>query len=501
MLFRPALDDFKVIGHHVGKVVMGVGVVIAVPLVVALVRGNVNDATAMAVGIAVALGLGQVLQTRLRTNVELDWSHGLVTVALAWIAATVITAIPLYLSGHFGSFLDATFDAMSGYTTSGLSLLQDLDHLSVSMNLLRHLTHLVGGQGIVVVMLSVVSFAGAQVSTLYVGEAREDRIVPSVVQTARFIWLVVAGYALVGTTTLWVTTQMAGLSPGRGLFHAVNIFSAAFDTGGFTPYSSSMGYYHSPAMEVVVLVLMVAGGLSFGLHHQLWRGPRKPVLANLQLRSLTVTMLATIAIVVFGLVRAGTFDNVEALWRKGVLTLVSAHTGTGFAFNAGALYISDWGLIAPAGIVIAMGLGAMANSTAGGMKALRIGLAAKSLATDIRRAVMPDAAVVGTSWTGRRNEPLTDAAVRSAVTILVLYLVTYLVGTAVAIFYGFEPSMAFFESTSATANVGLTSGLLAPTNPVPLKMVYLVQMWLGRLEFIAAFAVIGWTWALFRARV
>lgn len=501
MLFRPDSEDARVIGHYVGRVVMAVGAVIAVPMVVALVRGNANDASAMAIGVAVAFGFGQLLQSRLRTNRELEWSHGLVTVAVAWVAAAAITAIPLYLSGHFGSYLDAAFDAMSGYTTSGLSLLQDLDHLSVSMNLLRHVTHLVGGQGIVVAMITVMGSAGAQISTLYVGEGREDRIVPSVIRTARFIWLVVVGYAIVGVTALWITTQAAGLDPGRGIFHAVNVFIAAFDTGGFAPYSTSMAYYHSAAMEAVVMVLMVAGGLSFGLHHVLWYGPRRTALRNLEVRSLAVTMTLTTALALFGLVRAGTFDTVGALWRKGVLTMVSAHTGTGFAFNASGLYISDWGLIAPGGVVIAMGLGAMGSSTAGGMKAMRVGLATKSLVREVRRAVMPDAAVVGSAWTGRHRQRLTDKVVRSAVTILVLYLLTYLAGAAVGVFYGFDLTTAMFESTSATANVGLTSGLLAPTNPTPLKLVYLVQMWLGRLEFVAAFALIGWLWALARAKV
>jgi trk system potassium uptake protein TrkH len=501
VIFRPDREDLKVIGHYLGTITMALAAVMALPLAVAVVRGDGNDVSALVIGTSVALGLGQFLRTRMRTTRELDWSHGLVTVALAWLLATAITAIPLYLSGHFGSWLDACFDAMSGYTTSGLSLLQDLDHLSVSMNLLRHMTHLAGGQGIVVAVLTVMSSAGAQISTLYVGEGREDRIVPSIVQTARFIWVVTGTYTVVGTTALWLATQDAGLTVGRGLFHAFNIFIAAFDTGGFSPNSTSMAYYHSASMEAVVLVLMIAGTLSFGLHHELWERRQRLALRNLELRSLGVTATITALIVVFGLVRAGTFDTVVPLYRKGIMTLVSAHTGTGFAFNASALYVSDWGLIAPAGIVVAMALGGMASSTAGGMKAIRIGLAAKSLGRDITRSIMPDAAVVVTSWTSTRRQVLRDDVVRPAVTIIVLYMLTYLVGAAVGLFYGYELTTALFESTSAAANVGLSSGLLAPDNPIPLKLVYLVQMWLGRLEFLAAFALVGWVWAMLRARV
>nr|WP_274387852.1 potassium transporter TrkG [Salsipaludibacter albus] len=500
-MFRPDRDDLRIIGYYIGKVLVGLAAVMAVPLVVAVLQGALDDVTALVCGISATAGLGAFLHARLVTTKSLDWSHGMVIVALSWLVGSAMVAIPLYLSGHFGSWLDAWFDAMSGLTTSGLSLLQDLDHLSVPMNLLRHLTHFVGGQGIMLVVLTVMASSGARVSTLYVGEGRDDRIVPSIVATSKFIWLVATTWLVAGTAALWATGLVAGLSPGRALFHGVNIFMAAFDTGGFAPYSTSMAYYHSVSMEVVVLVLMVAGTLSFGMHWELWRGRARQLVDNIEMRSLGVTALVTGGIVVFGLVRAGTFDTTTALWRKGVMTLVSAHTGTGFAFNASTLYVTDWGLIAPAGIVIAMALGGMASSTAGGIKAMRVGTAATSILRDVRRAVQPDAAVVVASTTGRSRRVLEDDAVRSAVTVTVLYLLTFLVGAVAGVLADFSLDQALFESTSATANVGLSSGVLAWSNPVPLKLVYLVQMWLGRLEFMTAFALVGFVYAAARAKV
>jgi trk system potassium uptake protein len=108
----------------------------------------------------------------------------------------VLAAIPFYLSGHFADFVDAWFEAMSGLTTSGLSVIQDLDHLSYSMNLYRHLTHFAGGQGIVIVVLAVLA-SGSGAGMLYVAEGREDRILPNIVRTARFIFTVAAVYLVV----------------------------------------------------------------------------------------------------------------------------------------------------------------------------------------------------------------------------------------------------------------------------------------------------------------
>lgn len=493
MLIRPSREDVRVIGYYLGKVVTGLGYLQVIPLVVALVLGEFNDATALVIGVAVAIAVGRTSEWRLRTTRDLTMTSGMVTVALAWLVGPAVIAIPLYLSGHYGAFTDAFFDAMSGLTTSGLALIQDLDHLTVPINLLRHLTHFAGGQGIVVVVLTMLATSGARVGTLYLGEGRDDRIVPNVVRTARFIYLVAGAYLVVGTAALWVTGILAGLTPGRALFHGLNIFMAAFDTGGFAPYSTSMGYYHSAAMEAVVIVLMIAGTLSFGLHWHLWRGRRRAFVDNIEVHALAITGLLTIVAGLVGLARAGTFTETGALFRKGVFTIISAHSGTGFAVNAPRLFVTDWGAIAPAAVVLAMALGGMASSTAGGFKAIRVGLVTKSVLRDIRRAVLPDAAVTVASYGGSTHRrTITDGEVRAAISILVLYMGAHLAGALLGVYHGYSFDEALFESTSALANVGLSVGVTDPFMPLDMKWFTIIQMWLGRLEFMAGFALVGW---------
>jgi trk system potassium uptake protein TrkH len=170
-------------------------------------------------------------------------------VALAWLVVPFFGAIPLWMSGHFSRPLDAFFDAMSGVSTTGLSLLQDLDHLASSTNLWRHILQFLGGQGIVLVALLFFSSTGAL--AMYYGEGRAERIFPNVRSTARFICTVALVHALIGVTAL--TTYgiaVLGFTPRRSIFHAINVFMAAFDTGGFTPQSTSLGYYHSAGYEL-----------------------------------------------------------------------------------------------------------------------------------------------------------------------------------------------------------------------------------------------------------
>lgn len=499
---RPDRDDLRIIGFYVGKVIYGLGWLQVLPAILALLLGEWNALSALLVGAGLALSVGRLAEIRLRTREPLDWAHGMVTVALSWGIAPLFAAVPLFLSGHFDSYLDAVFEAMSGLTTSGLSLLQDLDHVAASINVYRHLTHFAGGQGIIVVVLTLFAASGsAHLHTLYVGEGRDERIMPNIIRTARFIYTVAGVYLIIGTTFLWGAGLIAGLSPMRALYHAVNLFMAAFDTGGFAPMSSSVGYYHSVAVESVLLVLMIAGTLSFGLHYMLWRGDRREILRNLETRTMALTLLGMTALAMLGLGRSGTFTDAGPLLRKGFFTVVSAHSGTGFGVNAPGLYVSDWGQLAPAAVVGAMALGGMASSTAGGIKAIRVGVAMKGLAHDIRRVLLPESALVVTTYHSKRRQVLRDSTVKGAMTILLLFLITYLAGAMVALFTtSTDFTSALFESVSATANVGLSTGLTNPAMNTTLEVTYIIQMWLGRLEFMAVFAAIAYLAALVRGR-
>ncbi len=277
MMIRPAADDLRTIGLALGKILVVVAGASLIPTLWALVSLEWHPlgsfvlmaATFALVGMTllyVCLPPKKSLDTDQR---HLDWSHGMVVVAITWLLVPLVGSIPFVLSGHYGSPLDAYFDAMSGLTTTGLGLIQDLDHLASSLNFWRHLLHFLGGQGIIIAAL--VLFAGRGMTSLFRGEGRDDRVLPSVKSTAKVIWAVSLLHLVVGVVTLGVVARLIlGFSWDRSLFHGLMIFFAGFDTGGFTPQSTSLGYYHSVIFEGVTAVLMVAGALSFGFHFRLW---------------------------------------------------------------------------------------------------------------------------------------------------------------------------------------------------------------------------------------
>ena len=201
---------------------------------------------------------------------------------------------------------------------------------------------------------------------MYVAEAREEKILPNVVTTAKFIWRVALTYGVAGVTLLWGALLHAGLSPALALYHAATLFMAAFDTGGFAVQSSSVAFYRSSVVEAVLWPIMLAGGFSFALHYQLWQRRAGELVRNLEARALMVTMPVLFIVMTVGLSRAAAFAETSSLLRHGVFHTISAHTTTGLATVPGTLYVTAWGALAPAMIVVGMALGGMAGSTAGG---------------------------------------------------------------------------------------------------------------------------------------
>ena len=501
LLLRPGADDLKLIGFYLGKVILGLGLILLVPAAIAIVAGEWNSATSFVIGASLCLITAAVSDARLATRRPLTWAHGMVVVALAWLIGAVYAAVPMILSGRFSDPLAAVFEAMSGLTTTGMSVIHDLDHTPVSEDFYRHLLQFAGGQGIVIVVLSLFAAGGARAATLYASEGRDERILPNFIRTARFIFAVAGSFLVVGTTALFVALMVAGFAPGRAAYHAINLFFASFDTGGFSVMQASIAYYHSAGVEVVVMLLMIAGTLSFGLHFALWRDDPREVLRHLETRTLVATTSMFLLAVAFGLVAAGTYSDTTSLFRKGFFTLVSAVSSTGHQVNAGETYLTDWGVLAPAAIVGAMAIGGMASSTAGGIKGIRVGVAFKTLVHDIRRILLPESALVVTTYHAGKRRILRDDVSRAATTVLLLFIVSYLVGAVVGLVYGeHDITQTLFESVSVGSNIGISIGVVSPEMPRGLMAVYIVQMWLGRLEFVAIFALVGYLLSLARGR-
>ncbi len=481
-------EDLENILHNVGLVLIALGLCMAVPLVISLVAGEWASALDLFISLCLTVAAGDLLYFFLRPRGRVTWNQGLVIVALSWLAAMLFSAFPLYLNGHYASYLDACFESMSGLATTGLTLVHDLDHMAYGMNFWRHFIMFLGGQGIVVLVVSYFMAGSSAAAQLYVSEGRES-ILPNVVESSRFIWRVSVAYLAAGTVSLGLCLILEGMTPVRSFFHAACLFMAGFDTGGFTPQSMSVLYYHSLPVELITIAFMVLGMLNFAVQYEVWRGRPRELVKNIENRTLAFTLLLTLAMVLAGLTLAGTFGGFAADLRRGAYQLVSGHSGTGFMTVYGPQMGARWGDLALFALTIAMALGGCSCSTSGAIKAIRVGIMGKELKLRAKRALSPASAVVVERFHHIRDYVLTQELTATAFLVTLLYLGLYLLGTLVGLFYGYGLTASAFESVSAAGNVGLTTGVTSFAMPTLLKVVYIFEMWAGRLEVLAVVAM------------
>jgi trk system potassium uptake protein TrkH len=501
MILRPTRDDLKLIFRGIGRVILGIGLIMLLPLAIAVTSTEWNTVLDFLVGIAACVTFWLITENTCRLKGrDLTWFHGLIVASLGWLFAMGFGAIPHFLSGHFMTYLDACFDLMSGYTTTGLILIQDLDHASNGLNMWRHLLTYAGGQGIIVIALTFLFAGTAGAFKVYVSEGKEEQLLPNVIRTARAIWMISLTYLVIGSLFIWATLFWAGMPAGRGFLHSIWLFMGAWSTGGFAPQSLNLLYYHSFAVETVTLIIFVIGSFNFVLHYSVWTRRRAEILKNIEIRSFTITTMITTFMLAIGFSKMGVYTTLTEFFRKGFYNLISGHTTTGNSTVFATSFFKEFGFIAMWAITLAMAIGASACSTGGGFKGLRMGIFTKSLWGDIKALVSPESAVVREKVHHVRDIWLDEPLVKGTMLVLLSYVAIYAVGGLLGVIYGYQPSVAFFDAASAGSNTGLSAGLTTPLMPALLKVWYIFEMWAGRLEFVSVFALFGMGVAMVRGR-
>ena len=487
--------SFYIISYYTGYIIIGIAFLMAIPLIVSLVMSEWNPALDFVISMSVSLIVGYLMMTlgrRTRTGeVQVDWKYGFIIAALSWIMLMFLCSSPYLLSGHTKSLLDGCFDVMSGFTTTGLVLTQDLDHLSTGMNMWRHMLTFIGGQGMVVLALSFLGKHMGGAYKMYCGEGKDIKLVPNVKDTTRIIWKISMIYLFVGTVALWICGMVIGLKPLSAFFHGLYIFESAWSTGGFAPNTQNMMYYHSFAYEIITMILFVLGSLNFGLHYAVWQGKKKEIIKNIEVQSFVITSFVLTAFAVLKLSQLNVYTDAVSLFRRVVYNVLSAHTTTGFGSIYAQQFANEWGDFGILVMVIAMLIGGSACSTAGGFKGLRVGIVLKGIVTDIKKILSPERNIRVEKYHHIKDYVLDDPTVKGAALIIVCYMVLFGITTLLGTFYGYPLAQSAFEAASVSGNVGLSIGVTSASMPALMKVQYILAMYLGRLEFISAFALFG----------
>lgn len=488
---RFSLYDLRVIGHYLGTLTQLFAALMAVPFITALVFQEWEPAERYLFGIGIALVVGTLLQFLRIEPGRLGRRQALAVTGFAWIVLAFFASVPLFLSGHYATYMDALFDGVSGLTTTGATVALDIDHFSNADNMFRFMMHLVGGLGLIVVALSLGIFGKRSGSSLYTAEGRSEHVVPNVVQTTQLILRITLVIIFIAAVVLTALCISIGMEPVRAVLQSIWLAISAFNTGGFAPMAESVSYYNSIPIEVFLMLLMILGSISFVVHAEVWKGRLQSFFGDIEIRTMLIWLLVMTVVVAASLSASALFSDLPAIIRRGLFMVVSAFSTTGFqnvTTNQLTTVFSSGAFLA---LALIAAVGGSAGSTAGGVKLHRVGIIFKSIVSTVKEAVSPSSARVVVSYNHLGRRVLSSDAVKEAMTVFVLFVITYSVGALVGIAHGYEASQAIMESVSMTSNGGIITGIVTPGMSPSLEAFYIFQMWAGRLEFVTLLAVLA----------
>ncbi|MBS7643313.1 TrkH family potassium uptake protein [Candidatus Bathyarchaeota archaeon] len=448
------------------------GFVILISGTVSVIFNELNIALVFMLTSVTAIILGIVLFRRYPRG-EIELKEAMIISASAWAICPLISSIPFMAAAHM-SPIDSYFEAMSGLTATGLTMLENVEQCSKGILFFRSLLEWVGGVGVVVLLLGVIMRPGIAAATLYIAEARTDKIKPTVTSTVRTIWWIYILYTVAGTILLF--------SAGLPLFDAINHSMTSLATGGFSIKNQSIGAYNNLSVESVTISLMIIGSISFVLHYKVLHGNLKEFVKNAEIRFMVIILILSIFLVTLDLYLRG-YAAFQAL-RFSAFQCVSALSGTGFS-TIDLTTLSDFSKVI---LIILMVTGGGYGSTSGAIKLIRMAIIFKSFQWIIRKLIEPKGAIIPMKLCGKVYE---EPAIMEAALFAILYASFLLGGSLLLTFLGYPFTSALFEIASAEGNVGLSVGVCTPVMPVAGKIVLIFEMWAGRLEFLPVIVLAG----------
>lgn len=470
---RHLQERYRLILAHTGSILLLAGSLMLVPLLAMAVwkQDGARMQAYLLPGVIMAAG-GLLLRRLMPRAVlsPLNLQEGGVIVFLSWLGVCLGSALPFMLESQL-TFTQAVFESVSGWTTTGLSVV-DVTKASHALLLWRSTMQLAGGAGLAILMLAALT--GPVGTALHSAEGR-DQLVPNVRQSAKLVLAIYAGYVMAGVVAYALV--------GMPLFDAINHTFVAISTGGFSTQPESIGHWDSVAIEAVTLPLMLLGSLNFVTAWLLVRGKFRAVLKNGEVR-LVAVLLPLVMGLLFLLTCRELYPSLPKALRVAVFESVTALTTTGFS----TVGYGDWNGIGVYVLIVLMLIGGGVCSTAGGIKQFRIYLLMKSLWWQIRRGLLPPTAIVShTLQDGEGERRVSESEMLRAGLFVFLYFVTLLAGTGLMVAYGFGLQESLFEYASTLGTVGLSIGITGPDLPPPVLWAQIAGMLLGRLEFFVLF--------------
>ena len=453
-------------------ILVGYSLMFLVPLGWAMALDHSDLHGVWATGMTLTLGTGVLLLLLTRKHKrELMPRDGFLLVNLVWIVLPFFSAIPLMLSMERLSFTDAYFEAMSGLTATGSTVLAGLDALPVSVNVWRCFLQLIGGLGIMLLVVAVLPLLGLGGVQLYKSETpgpmKDTRLTPRIAETARGLWGVYFSFSLV----CMLAYRWVGMSWADAFMH----MCSTMGLGGFSSHDASFGYWNSPAIELVAIVFMALAGISFARYFIVWRA-RSPraLVRDTEVQSYVLVLLASVIVLTVLLLTHGAYNDLASGALAAAFHVVSVATTTGYAATDYAV----WPVFAPVWLMFLGTFVSCAGSTGGGIKMVRMVVLVKQARREMVRAIHPR--VVNPVTMGRVTLPATVIA--SVMAYMLIYGATTLGLTMLMLLSGLDIVTAFSAVVATVNNIGPGLGLVGPSANFGVLSDF--QTWLGTIGML-----------------
>lgn len=453
--------DLCIVTRHSGAIMIAVGLMCLIPLIADLIYFEFNYICFIGPGLfSIILGYFFMKSFEKYANSKMKLKHGMIVSSVAWMWASIVGGAVIALATQC-SYINGIFESTSALTGTGITMFENVEVLPHSVLFFRALEQWIGGLGVVVMVIGVLTRPGTASAKLYQSEAREERLKPSVKNTLQKTIEIYLIYTLIGTILY--------LLAGMPVFDSICSTFSMISTGGMGIKNANMGYYHDDIIYIISIILMILGATSFLVHYKVIKTKGKSLIEDLQFK----TLICIIAFTTILLYLASTIVPIDILF-----TVTSAITTTGANVEL-ATVMSTWPSFVLLSLMILMLIGGSSGSTVGAIKLFRVITYFKAIYKHIKEILSPDGRIIPIKISGRK---ISEKEIGKTGNFITLYLIIIALTWLVFCFYGYNPFESLFSIISLQGNNGLDLGILNDALHPVLKIVSIFDMWIGRLE-------------------
>ncbi|MCX6682203.1 MAG: TrkH family potassium uptake protein [Methanoregula sp.] len=473
-------EHLAAIAHDIGYVLEFLAVASLLPFAVLAIFREWDMIIPMASAPVTFFVLGNLLTRIHSIEYTPPLSVTLVAVALSWFAIALVGALPFFFGLHM-PYTDCVFEAMSGWTGTGFTMITTLDTTPNTILFWRSFTQWIGGIGIIAFGISLRRKTRVTLFRLYRSEGRSEELMPNVVSTGRRMWLIY----------LFLTFMFTGMVmlSGTALWDSLNLVMVALATGGFTLHNAGMMYYNNPMLELLLIPVMLAGALPFKIYFLLYHGNITAMFKDQIVQVLLLIAAVGSAITSLDLYIFNNLPIQQAI-REGVFCAISGFTTTGLQNSNPHL----WATIPISVVTMMMLIGGSSGSTAGGIKVNRVVLAYEGVKWWFKRFFVSSRVLIPLRFEGRTlSKEISHFEISKNMLVIVLYVLTIFCSTLIVLHVyitSFRLDEVVFEEVSAIGNVGLGLGYITAASPFAIKWIFILLMWVGRLEIVPVIIMI-----------